>query len=62
MSSEITYGTTRVKISVMVDGKKTGEIRNFEGGGYWYVPNGTTEGGEVFRQIAQVKRSLEGAS
>lgn len=54
----VTYGKPRVKISVLVDGKKSGEIRS-NADGYWYVPTGQTEGGEIFNQIARVKSSLE---
>lgn len=59
MNGKITYGRARVQISVMVSGKKVGEIRNYSGGGYWYVPKGITEGGEVFKRITQVKTSLQ---
>lgn len=52
----ITYKTI---IEVLVDGKKTGEIRETDGG-FHYVPNGGLKyAGETFRTLGEVKRSLE---
>ena len=42
---------------VSLDGRLVGEIRKVTGG-YQYFPKGAKKGGEIFRSVGDVKRSL----
>ena len=53
-----TYNATTNNMPVCLDGKVVGNIRA-HAWGWWYVPTGQTRGGDTFKDIAAVKRSLE---
>jgi hypothetical protein len=52
------YDSATNKMPVLLEGKIVGHIRA-HAWGWWYVPVGQTKGGDTFKDIAAVKRSLE---
>jgi hypothetical protein len=56
----ITYNTpySGIPISVLLNDKIVGHIKQVEGG-YQYFPKGKKTGGPIFKAIREVKSSLE---
>jgi hypothetical protein len=52
------YDSATNKMSVLLEGQIVGHIRA-HAWGWHYVPVGQTQGGDTFKDIAGVKRSLE---
>jgi hypothetical protein len=53
-----TYNAATNNLPVYLEGKIVGNIRA-HAWGWWYVPAGQTQGGDTFKDIPAVKRSLE---
>jgi len=51
---------SREPLKVRVDGRIVGEIRKVEGG-FQYFPKGQKTGGEIFKSVSAVQRSLTDA-
>ena len=56
----ITYEWVRGDLqAVFIDGKRVGKIvRSFDGM-FYYLPKGATKGGDKYKTIEEVKKSLE---
>lgn len=54
----ITYIETKGKITVKLNNKIVGHIKNVSGG-YQYFPAGNKNGGNVFKDLGMLKKSLE---
>jgi hypothetical protein len=54
----LTYENFTGGVRVLLNGKRTGEIRAAPGGGYRYQPKGSKVFGDTFATIEEVKASL----
>ena len=54
----IKYMLRPLYLSVLLDGKKVGEIRKVKGG-FQYFPKGSKNGGDVIPQLIDLKKQLE---
>jgi len=48
------------RITVKIDGKKTGQIINAKGGGYCYKPFNSKFKGQPFATVLEVQQDVEG--
>ena len=55
----ITYENCMSGIAVRLEGKKVGEIKRAQEGGFFYLPTGQKTGGDAFPTIEACKASLE---
>ena len=57
--SAITYRETKYGTSVLLDGRVVGRIHQTLNGMYHYAPKGSRGYGELFKNMAECKRTLE---